>query len=311
MTDQERIAREWLEQMIVRGNNERGEGGLSAASKMLGISSGVLSQLRNNKYPGNSDNKWEQIYAHAIAKQEAAATYKMGGYAPTSVSEKILSYMRYCHVRGGVMAITGDAGIGKTMAIRQYQKQYPDNVVVITMRNGYRSIKTGLMMLAKAMGIKEKGKNIYTLDEDISARLRDNMLIIIDEAQHCSLKMIDHLRSFPDEFDGTGKTLGMVFLGNKTTADKFGGSQDSELGQISSRAIVNMSYGVEDVTIEDMRMLFADLEDEASLELMHGLTQGAQGIRGAMRVYEVAMDNQNISYDGLVAAARHKGMGIA
>lgn len=311
MNEREIFAREKLEEYIAANNNEKGEGGQYSASELLGISNSILSQLRRDVYKGNNAKMWEKIATYFEAKQEAAETYKSSGYVPIRTSEEIIAYIRYCHIKGGVMAITGDAGIGKTMAIRQYMDLYPDNVVLLTMRNGYRSIKTGLMVFAKALGIKEKFKNIYTLCEEISERLKDNMLIIIDEAQHCSLRMIDNFRSFTDEFDGTKKTLGMVFIGNKTTADKFGGSQDSELGQISSRAIINTSYSVDDVTLEDVGKLFPDIAgDAASVEFMLGITQGPQGIRGAVRVYEVAKDNKNTSYDGLVAAAKHKGLAI-
>lgn len=311
MNEREKFAREKLEEMIGANNNDEGKGGQYAASERLGISNAILSQLRRGVYKGNSAKMWEKIATYFEAKQEAAETYKSTGYVPIRTSEEIIAYIRYCHIKGGVMAITGDAGVGKTMAIRQYMELYPDNVILLTMRNGYRSIKTGLMVLAKALGLKEKFKNIYTLCEEISERLKDNMLIIVDEAQHCSLRMIDNFRSFTDEFDGTKKTLGMVFIGNKTTADKFGGSQDSELGQISSRAIINTSYGVEDVALEDVSRLFPDIAgDAASVEFMHGITQGPQGIRGAVRVYEVAKDNKNTTYDGLVAAAKHKGIAI-
>lgn len=311
MTEREKFAREALEEFIAANNNAKGEGGQYTAAERLGISNSILSQLRRDVYRGKASAQWEKIATYFETKQEGAATYTSGGYVDIGTSEEILAYLRYCHIKGGLMAITGDAGVGKTMAIRRYTDMHPDNVVVLTMRNGYRAIKTGLMLLAKALGIKERGKNIYILCEEISERLRDGMLIIVDEAQHCSLKMIDTYRSFVDEFDGTKKTLGMVFVGNKLTADNFGGSQDSELGQISSRAIANTSYGVEDVTIEDARKLFREIAADApSVEFMHGITQGPQGIRGAMRVYEVAQDNGNTSYEGLVAAAKHKGLAI-
>ncbi len=64
-------------------------------------------------------------------------------------------------------------------------------------------------------------------------------------------------------------------------------------------------------SLNDIRKLFSDIAaDEASAEFMHGITQGPQGVRGAVRVYEVAKDNKNTSYDGLVAAAKHKGLAI-
>lgn len=296
-----------LEEMIAANNNANGEGGAAYVSRVTGVSTSVISQLRNGTYKAKTDGKLQELHTYFATKDAAAKTCRMARtYAPTSISEDIRQYMRYCQLKGGVISLTGDAGIGKTMAIRKYMADYPGNVVRITMRNGYTALKVILIMLAEALGAGTSG-GIYTLCGRISERLRDGMLLIVDEAQHCSLKQIDLLRSFSDEKEEQGQTLGICFVGNRKTADKFGGAADSELGQISSRALINRHYSVHDVKREDIALLFPGVAEQAAcVDFLHGLAQDTQGIRGAANAYATAMDNGDVTYDGLCAAAKHR-----
>ena len=43
---------------------------------------------------------------------------------------------------------------------------------------------------------------------------------------------------------------------------------------------------------------------------LHGISQSKWGIRGAVNVYNNAVNNEDISYDGLYAMARTMGIGL-
>lgn len=305
--EQEKWTIERLEELIASNNNEQGAGGLRKAADLVGISSSVLSQLRKGTYGGQSEAKMIILNNYFLTKDEAATLATVDRkYKATSISEDICSYLRYCQLEGGIMSLTGDAGIGKTMAIRKYVSEHRDSTIHITMKNGYTNLKVILSLIASKLGLPTKG-GIYAMCEALTVKLRDGMLVIIDEAQHCSLKQIDLLRSFCDEFEAVGQSLGICFVGNRLTANKFGASVDSELGQISSRAIANKYYSSKDVTKEDIQKLFSDVSDDGiCIDFLYGLSQGVQGIRGAVGAYRTAVRNGNISYEGILAAAKHR-----
>lgn len=300
--------RDWtmdqLNALIAANNNEDNQGGQTRAAELVGISGSILSGLRNGTYRGRVDEKLAQLYEYFSTKKEAAATYAARSYVATSISGDIEKYLRYCHIKGGVMSLTGDAGVGKTMAIRHYMANHTDTCIRITMRSGYTNQKVILTLIGKELGVSAKG-GIQAWCEALTPKLRDGMLLIVDEAQHCTLKQIDLLRSFSDEREEQGQTLGIAFVGNRLTANKFGAAADSELGQISSRSIANRHYSVKDVRRDDILRLFPGVSgDEPCVDFLLALAQDSQGIRGAVRAYTNAADNGDVSYDGIVAAAK-------
>ena len=49
---------------------------------------------------------------------------------------------------------------------------------------------------------------------------------------------------------------------------------------------------------------------QKELNFLHGISQSKWGIRGAVNVYNNAVNNEDISYDGLYAMARTMGIGL-
>lgn len=72
-------------------------------------------------------------------------------------------------------------------------------------------------------------------------------------------------------------------------------------------------YSTRKVTDEDVAKLFPKLAEDGrkkELNFLHGISQSKWGIRGAVNVYNNAVNNENISYDGLYAMARTMGIGL-
>lgn len=62
-----------------------------------------------------------------------------------------------------------------------------------------------------------------------------------------------------------------------------------------------------------MKALFPRLADdgkEKELAFLHGICRSKWGIRGAVNVYNNAVNNENISYEGLYGMARNMGIGL-
>ena len=284
-------------------------GSQNKACNLIGISAAIISGLRSGSYKGDEDKQFEKLIAYLRVKEEAKDSYKAQDYVPTSISEDVYQYIRNCQNKGGLMAISGDAGVGKTRAIRHFCENNNLNTIWITANPCLNTVKPVLKALSKALNVNARTNDDMYLG--IQDKLKDGMVIIFDEAQHLSLKVIETLRGFSDYFADRGQTLGICFVGNSTTISKFGGKQDAVFEQIANRTIQRPIFNTKQIKKTDMELLFPLLAGkDMEIEFLLGIAQTKQAIRGAMHLFSNAYDNGDISYNGLVNMAKHMNMNL-
>ena len=105
----------------------------NAVGQLVGVSGTALSQIRNGKYNANPQKIFDILEQYFGVKEKAKLTYSGLEYAPTNISEQIYDIIAICHTKGGLSIVSGDAGIGKTKAIKKYVSDHPTNSFVITM----------------------------------------------------------------------------------------------------------------------------------------------------------------------------------
>lgn len=91
------------------------------------------------------------------------------------------------------------------------------------------------------------------------------------------------------------------------------GKQEADFGQLFSRVRLRGWYPTEKVTREDVEKLFSKLTEDGrkkELVFLHGICQSKWGIRGAVNIYNNAINNEDISYEGLYGMARTMGIGL-
>ena len=141
-----------------------------------------------------------------------------------------------------------------------------------------------------------------------------NKVIIIDEAQHLQLRSLEEIRTWADANPITGQQgVGIALIGNTEVYTRMVGKQEARFAQLFSRIRMNRYYSTRKVTEQDVAKLFPKLAEEGrkkELTFLHGISQSKWGIRGAVNVYNNAVNNENISYDGLYAMARTMGIGL-
>lgn len=289
------------------GELARKAGSMSAAGKLTGLSPGIISGLVHGNYKGNADAQYEVLYNYfkAAEQQEEAGsrTDDRAVYVPTSISEEICAVIRNCQINGGLAVVSGHAGIGKTMAIRRFERENRSLAVVITVSACTKSIKSVLKQLCEKFSIKKGASDDMWFA--IANKLHDKMVLIFDEAQHLPLKTIEMLRSFSDYFYARGQTLGIVFVGNLEVAENFKGSRCADYAQIVNRTRLNRRYYTTDVTEEDVKKLFPRFsDDEMKLDFMLSICRSLLGIRRARAFYEDAIDSNVKTYDELVEFAK-------
>lgn len=286
------------------------EGSQSKACSVIGINPAIITGLKNGTYKGDIDKQFRFLQEYFNLKDEAKKSFKNDSYIPTSISESVYSYIKNAQLKGGLIAIAGHAGIGKTRAIRKFKADNDMNCIFITANPTLNTTKPVLKRICKELGINGLRSNFEMYDA-ITDKLRDGMVIVFDEAQHLSLKAIETLRGFTDYFGDRGQTLGIVFVGNQTTMDRFGGKEDAIFAQIANRTIQKPTFKTTDIQREDINMLYPMIEkDSIAEDFMLSVAQSKEGIRGANNLFTNAYDNEDITYEGLINMAKHMKMMI-
>lgn len=281
-------------------------GSQNKACAQVGISAAIMSPLKKGTYSGDANAQFGKLLSYFTAKEEAAATPSAAavtGYVPTSISSQVYGIIRYCQLKGGLGVIAGDAGIGKTMACKQFVQDHPQETVYLALNPCLASVKSAMKALCSQCNVSERTTGEMWLG--LVNKLRDGMVIIIDEAQHLPIKTVEALRSMSDYFTDAGQTLGIVFVGSRELINSMGTKK--EFAQIRNRSKRNGRYETTDVTRKDIQLIFSDLDkDSAEIDFLLAVARGEEAIRGAVNLYNAALDNNNASYAGLVAAAKDR-----
>lgn len=279
--------------------------------KLMGISGTALSQIKNGKYPADPQSIFDAMANYFGVKEKAKLTYTEIDYAPTSISSQIYDIISVCQVKGGLAVAAGDAGIGKTKAAQKFVSDNPTNSILITVNPCLTSIKSLLKVIADRIGAApERSRDELWLA--IARKLSDGMVLIFDESQHLTVKCIEVLRSFSDYFNDKGQTLGICFIGNVDTVARIG-SKKAEFAQISNRTKQKKVYTKSEILREDIVKLFPILDAEhreKEIDFLHRIAQTPQAIRGVINLFSNAYDNEDYSYNGLVAMAKFMDIAV-
>lgn len=276
-------------------------GSQEKAASLIGYSAATLSTYRKGVYNGDVD-KLETRLREMFAVEEAAEELHAVSpdYVPTTISQKVYETIRICHLKGGLAIECGDAGIGKTKAAEKYVADYPNSAIMVTVNPCFTSLSSFLKLLCRQLRISAGRKDDMWLDIDSYLR-GGRKVLIIDEAQHLPIKTVDAIRSFFD----SNPQLGIVFVGNEETVTCQSGRMRVSFSQIKSRRKLTEVRRTVQITRDDVKLLFPALADcQKEIDFLHVIVQSEQGIRGAMNLYSLAADNENTTFDGLLATAR-------
>lgn len=284
-------------------------GSQNKACELVGISAAVMTPLKKGTYNGSVTTQFDKLASYFKVKDAAsampAARHTVAEYVPTSTSKQVYEVIRNCQLHGGLAVACGDAGIGKTKAAKQFVRDYPNDAIYIALNPCFKGMNSLLKLLCSKLNVMSDS-TIDTMWLGLVQKLRDGQVLIFDEAQHLTIKTIEALRSISDYFAELGQTLGIVFVGNTETATIFGGKKRAEFAQIANRTRQRKVYSTAGITKGDMELLFPDLAGkDMELDFLLGIAHSSQAIRGAVNLYTNALDNEDTSYEGLVAMAKH------
>ncbi len=278
-------------EVLKRYRDESGKS-QSAIARELGVSAAAISSFLSGSYkaPHTLIPKIEALLSNAESKSLAP---KAPGFALTGISKRVMDAIEYCHLQGKIGVIYGDAGIGKTMAIREYVRENPMSIY-ITISPAFATMSGVNDLLSEAVGVREKNsRRIYM---ELISRLKDSgRVIIIDEAQHLTKKTLEHLRSIADE-----SGVGVCLVGNEEVYTRLKGSGKADFAQIFSRIARREPVFLSNVKRLDIEKIFFESHlDEETIDFLFKIAGTKYGIRGAVNVYVAAV----ALFDAVDAAA--------
>ncbi len=172
----------------------------------LNVSATVVSQYLAGIYQGDVeaiDKKVKQLVERRKAKQAEGVS---SDFVKTSIAEKIINTCAMAHAMADMCIIIGDAGLGKTIALKEYAKNESD--VILIEVDGTYSPKVVLQELCNELNIDMAGnRNNHLMMNAVIEKLRGSeRLIIVDEAELLSYKALEIIRRIHDK-TGVGVVL--------------------------------------------------------------------------------------------------------
>ena len=275
----------------------------TAVGTELGVSSGAISSFLSGKYK-TPHTLIPKVCALLSMNAKEAVAPKAPGFAETSISRTVYNTVAYAHLRGVIAVVYGDAGVGKTSTVREYVKN-DSLALLITISPTYSSITGVNELIAAQLGVRERVARRLTAE--IVDRLKGSgRVLIVDEAQHLTVRALNHLRCISDE-----SGVGIALVGNEEVYSKLRGSGKADFAQLFSRVGMRKQVQTRDIKMEDIRSIFGRYElDEGVLKLLGGVANTPYGLRGAVNVYvNTAAVYGEVTEKGMVKVMRDMNIG--
>lgn len=233
----------------------------------IGVSPASISMYLNNNY-AEKGGKYETIEPKIeafleVQESKAQREELVLGFVSTKTTRRISEVMRDAHEAGDTVVIYGQAGLGKTQAVKNYCEKNPAAVLIEA--NPSFTALVLMRKLAAAAKVSTVG-SLNDLFESVSDRLRDSgRLIVVDEAENLPLRALEIIRRLHDD---TG--CGLVLSGMPRLVANLRGKH-GELVQLYSRVSVALNLGdsMPDDELEEIaRAAMPEADDATIAELV-------------------------------------------
>lgn len=291
------------------------------AAPILGISTAVLSQYRRSVYDkGDIEEVEKKLEEFFRIKEEQGQNIRkaepfratLQGYIPTSISEAAYKMIRYCQLEKGIVVIDGDAGIGKTKAAAKFLQDNPTTTIYLKASPSTSTLRSLMKMIARALKLPETLRT-DELSVSIQEKLKQtDKIIIIDEAQNIKFSALEEISRWTDEDMFTGRPgVGIVLIGNVEVYNKMLGRQEAIFAQQFNRTRLHGRYRTTDIKKEDVIKLFPALKERGmnkEINYLHSISRSKWGIRGMVNVFQNAVNDEDVSLEGLERVASTMGI---
>ena len=213
-------------------------------------------------------------------------------FVMTRCAGNVMTACAYAKTNGDIALIYGEAGLGKTAALKEFSKAR-EGVTYIELNTCDKSPKGVCERILETFGKPAWGVDRKLVNEIIHYLKANPTLIMLDEAQHLNQRALETLRGINDV-----TKMGLVLCGNPTVYDQMHGKRQAHFAQLYSRIGLRRRATVP--TKQEINSIFkkSPLDDDCC-ELLHKLSLADGGLRNAVKVYNLAVNLAAASNEAL------------
>lgn len=158
----------------------------AAAKSLRGVSAATVSQMLNGKWELIADDMWRTVANQIGYDPRSWTVIETEGYA------RMTQVLTDAQTHSLVMAVVGDAGCGKSQAIKVYAREHR-NVIALSCSEFWNR-KVFLCEMLQSLGVESGGMTIPEMMREVIRQLkrREGVLIVLDEAD----KLADQVLHF-------------------------------------------------------------------------------------------------------------------
>ena len=273
-----------LQQKLVEFKEKSGMNQTQLA-RGIDTSPASISMYLNGTYAdkgGNYETIETKIEAFLEMQESKARREELVlGFVSTKTTRRIAEVMRDAHEAGEIAVIYGQAGLGKTQAVKNYCEKH--GAILIEANPSFTALVL-MKKLAASVKLTTSG-TLNDLFEETAYRLGGSeRLIVVDEAENLPQRALEIVRRLHDE---TG--CGLVLSGMPRLVANLRGKH-GELVQLYSRVSVALNLGEslpDEELFEIAKAALPDADEETLFELVkhsNGNTRRMSKLmRGAVR----------------------------
>lgn len=200
-------------------------------AKEIGVSGSTVNQLLNGNYKADPTAMVQKLANWLTARDQRADAPRDPGFVMTDTAKQIMADMGYALTTQSIVIIHGISGVGKTTALREFQRNN-NNVWVITTSPSRATMTECLYELAMELGMENAPRQRGSLARALRRRLLSTKgLIVVDEADHLGRDVLEELRILVEEVE-----VGMVLVGNSRVYTQLtGGPRSEDFARLFSR----------------------------------------------------------------------------
>lgn len=198
----------------------------SYVATAIGVAKSAVNMWINDKYNGDNVKLTDKIN-NFIQRERERSVNEVLPFVDISIVKYISEIGRLCHTNGKIGVCVGRAGLGKTVAVKEYTKNFMDSILIES-DSGYTA-KSLLLEIHRRTGLSGRGSVYDLMNEVVHKLYNSGRLLIIDEAENLPYRALEIARRIHDKAG-----IGVLLVGKDILFENLCG-KNQEYDQLYSR----------------------------------------------------------------------------